>query len=282
MAFLVSLILPAYNPGPVLEQTWKELLPFALKKPNWEFVFVCDGCTDGSDRQLKQWIVGHRNMQVVSYARNLGKGYALRVGMRRAKGAYRIFTDIDLAYPLPMVETIAEQLLAGCDVAIASRAHPESQIDIAGELKSYMRMRSLQSYVLSYIVKVLLGIRQRDPQAGLKGFSPRAARLLAPLIKSVGFSYDCELLVACRFFGIHVREVPIHVRYEHAHSTTRLKRTLQMAAELMQIRRRWRRIGKQGLPASIFSLLEGPGSTAHEISHEADPLDDTLSHHQRG
>ena len=138
-------------------------------------------------------------------------------------------------------------------MVIASRAHSESQIEISGAMQSYMRRRELQSKVFSLAARTTLGIRQRDPQAGLKGLSARAARLMLPLIDSDGFGFDCELLVACRFFGLRVLEVPIHVRYTHTHSTTRLGSTVGMMRELLAIRHRWRKIGLRGLPQSVFA-----------------------------
>jgi glycosyltransferase involved in cell wall biosynthesis len=256
--------LPAYNPGGLIHSTWEELRPFAQEHKTWEFLFVCDGCTDGSDEALLALVNDEPNVRVMRYARNRGKGYAVRVGMLRARGAYRMFTDVDLAYPLTMAETVAEQLASGDDVVIASRAHSESQIEISGDMRSYMRRRELQSHIFSLAARTTLGIRQRDPQAGLKGLSARAARLVLPLIDSDGFGFDCELLVACRFFGLHVREVPIHVRYTHAHTTTRLGSSLGMMRELLAIRHRWRKIGLRGLTQSIFAE-HAPTGAAVEV-----------------
>ena len=232
-----------------------EVASFAEAHRSWEFVFVCDGCTDGSPERLETFFRGHRSVRTIRYTRNRGKGHAVRIGLLRARGRFRMFTDVDLAYPLSMAETIGEQLAGGNDVVIASRAHPESQIEISEDMKSTMTRRHSQSRVFSKVARKLLGIRQRDPQAGLKGLSARAAQLLLPYVKCNGFGFDCELMVACRFFGLHAREVPAHVRYTHPHTTTRLTTSVRMARELWAIRQRWRKIGLQGLPRSVFSSI---------------------------
>src|SRR5439155_14617598 len=97
---LLSLVFPTYNPGAVLERTCREVERFLDQaREAWEIVFVCDGCTDGTPARLVELArrQGAR-VQVVSYAPNRGKGHAVRLGLAAARGAWRIFTDIDLAY----------------------------------------------------------------------------------------------------------------------------------------------------------------------------------------
>src|SRR5207237_9462724 len=50
---ITSLVLPTYNPGPILERTWRELAQFLQRaRGEWEVLFVCDGCTDGTPAWL--------------------------------------------------------------------------------------------------------------------------------------------------------------------------------------------------------------------------------------
>ena len=149
-----------------------EIDAFAATHRHWEIVFVCDGCTDGSAEKLEAYYKGHRSVRVIRHTRNRGKGHAVRIGLF-APGRYHMFTDVDLAYPLSMAETIGEQLAEGNDVVIASRSHPESQIEISDDMRKTMARRHSQSRVFSSVARRMLGIRQRDPQAGLKGFSAR-------------------------------------------------------------------------------------------------------------
>lgn len=267
-----SLVLPFFNPGEVLLRSWREVYPFIEAHPDWEFLFVSDGSTDGSDAKLATITSQLSNVKLLRYPRNRGKGFAVRLGLRRAVGRYRIFTDIDLAYPLEMIEGVADQLAAGNHCVIASRAHPESIIEAEDHLKGYVRRRKSQSTLFSLAARMLVGIPQRDPQAGLKGFSDRAANLLLSYAKCPGFGLDCELLTACRYFGIKVREMPIHVRYNHEHTTTSLKTSFKMLGELWSIRRRWRKLAKNGLPMSVLDATDPavcqPAAVTQHPSHE--------------
>jgi predicted glycoside hydrolase/deacetylase ChbG (UPF0249 family) len=235
-----SLVFPAYNPGPVLERTLREVIHFLRHAAGWEVVFVCDGCTDGSSERLQE-LARHEpdRVRVVVYTPNRGKGYAVRRGLVAARGPWRLFTDVDLAYGFDDVLRVAETLRAGAEVAIASRWHPDSRLIVPPALQGYAYRRHLQSLVFSTLVRWLLPLTQRDTQAGLKGLSARVAQLLLPRLRCDGFEFDCELLTACARYGVAVAEVPVHVRYEDSASTTSVRTMGRMIQALWQIRRAW-------------------------------------------
>src|SRR5580700_9561145 len=107
----VSLVLPAYNPGPQIEETWRDLAAFLPTAPGrWEALFVCDGCTDGTPEHLQALIGGRTDVGVLHYAPNRGKGYAVRHGLMAARGEHRIFVDVDLAYGFDDVLRLANVL----------------------------------------------------------------------------------------------------------------------------------------------------------------------------
>lgn len=240
-AALTSLIFPTYNPGPLIERTWEAVEQFRRQGGvHWEVLFVCDGCTDGTSERLVELTTGAGSgIRIVSYSPNRGKGHAVRVGLAAARGAWRVFTDVDLAYRFEDIVAVADALRRGSDVAIASRAHPESQIIAPVRLQGYVYRRHLQSLAFSTMVRWLLPLTQRDTQAGLKGLSARAARLVLPHLRSNGFEFDCELLTACARHGLAIQEVPICVRYDNRHSTTNWRSTLRMFPALWRIRQAW-------------------------------------------
>jgi dolichyl-phosphate beta-glucosyltransferase len=239
---LTSLVLPAYNPGPEVERTWAAVERFVAARPDpWEAVFVLDGCTDDSPGRLARLArtTGDR-VRVVSYAKNRGKGHAVRTGLLTAGGAVRVFTDVDLAYSFDDVARVADAVWAGAAVAVASREHPESEVRLPVALLGYVRRRHFQSRVFGAVARALLPLTQRDTQAGLKGMTAGVARAIVPELRCDGFGFDCELLTACARSGVPVTEVPVCVRYDTAASTTGSRATLRMLRELWQIRRAWR------------------------------------------
>jgi len=179
-------------------------------------------------------------LRVVGYERNRGKGYAVRTGLLAARGAVRLFTDIDLAYPFDDVLHIAAAVRDGAAVAVGSRAHPDSVVTLPVRVLGYGYRRHVQSHVFGALTRALLPVAQRDTQAGLKGMSAATAERVLPALRCDGFGFDCEFLTACSRAGIPVAELPVHVRYDTTASTTGFRTTLRMVRELWQIRRWWR------------------------------------------
>jgi dolichyl-phosphate beta-glucosyltransferase len=251
-----SLVFPTYNPGSALAHTWQAVAEFLRQAAaRWEVLFVCDGCTDDTPARLRQWIgTESSRMRLLSYSPNRGKGYAVRQGLLAARGQWRLFTDVDLAYSFEDVLRLAETLQSGAEVAIASRWHPQSRLVLRPQLQGYAYRRHLQSLVFSTLVRLLLPLTQRDTQAGLKGMSAGVAERLVPRLHCDGFGFDCELLTACVRHGIPVAEVPVWVRYEDTASTTSVHTMGRMLRDLWKIRRSWR-------PGSVPDLYPG-GATA--------------------
>ncbi len=260
-----SLVFPTYNPGPALEQTWRAVARFVRQAAApWEVLFVCDGCTDGTPDRLRRWLAEEPSpARLLSYTPNRGKGYAVRQGLLAARGRWRLFTDVDMAYGFDDVLRLAETLRGGAEVAIASRWHPESRLVLPARLQGYAYRRHLQSLVFSRLVRLLLPLTQRDTQAGLKGMSAGVAERLMPQLRCEGFEFDCEMLTACVRHGIAVAEVPVWVRYEDTASTTSVRTMGRMLRDLWQIRQAWRPGNVPGRAAGgTTAPAEEPGRQA--------------------
>jgi dolichyl-phosphate beta-glucosyltransferase len=246
---VISLVLPAYNPGTTVERTWDAAREFLDRRSDpWEILIVCDGCTDGTPERLIERLrtEGDSRFKILHYAPNRGKGFAVRSGLLAARGTYRIFTDIDLAYSFADVVRVADALRGGAPIAIASREHPESLVQLPPRHLGYAYRRRVQSAVFGRLARMLLPIHNHDTQAGLKGMTAEIAQLVLPKMSCNGFGFDCELLTACARHDVAVSEIPVCVRLENADSTTGAGSTLRMLKELWRIRKNWSR--KKPLP----------------------------------
>jgi len=264
---VTSLVLPAYNPGPLAERTWDSIRQFlAHRLDPWEVLFVCDGCTDGTPEKLAQLAdeANDPRLRVLSYSPNRGKGFAVRTGLLAAHGEHRLFTDVDLAYGFDDVVRVADALRSGASVAIASREHPESLIQLPPHHMGYAYRRRLQSKVFGKLARTLLPIRHKDTQAGLKGMTAEVAELIMPRLSCNGFGFDCEFLTACARLNVDVVEAPVLVRYEDTSSTTKAGTTIKMLRELWRIRKLWPRKGPNPEPqveAAEFEWHEAGNET---------------------
>ena len=247
---MISLVFPTYNPGPAVERTWDSVRDFiAVRRDPWEIVFVCDGCTDGTPQRLEalREEAGDPRLRIVSYERNRGKGHAVRVGLLAATGTVRVFTDVDLAYSFDDIARLADELQRGAQLAVGSRDHPDSLVQVPVRHLAYVTSRRRQSRIFGKIARRLLPLTIDDTQAGLKGMTAEVAERVIPNLMCDGFGFDCELLTACARYGIPVTEMPVRVRYDdEASSTGGVKTALRMLRELWRIRRHW---PKSGFPA---------------------------------
>lgn len=116
---LLSVVVPVYNE----QATIAELIGRVIAQPfNIEIVAVDDGSTDDSLAILRRLESEIGSMRVVAQSPNQGKGAALRVGFREAKGDIIIVQDADLEYdPGDYAELLVALLDGRADVVYGSR-----------------------------------------------------------------------------------------------------------------------------------------------------------------
>ena len=129
------------------------------------------------------------------------------------------------------------QLEAGADVAVACRVLPESRYLIAPSFFRYLYTRHVMSRTFNWIVRHTLVPGILDTQAGLKGFTARAATTLFPLLTIETFGFDVELLYVALRHGLRVAQVPVRFRYDNEPSSMRFARDgATMLGDLLRIR----------------------------------------------
>src|SRR2546423_14530105 len=163
--------------------------------------------------------------------------------MMAARGARRVFTDADLAYPVAEIDTMLRELDGGADVAIACRVLPQSRYLMSPSFFHYLYTRHVLSRLFNRVVRIALLPGILDTQAGLKAFTARAAQLIFPRLTVAGFGFDVELLYIARKHGLEVRQAAVPDRSDDEPSTVRFAAdAAAMLRDLARIRwNDWRR-----------------------------------------
>jgi glycosyltransferase involved in cell wall biosynthesis len=207
---VLSVLIPVYNGGPEIVsnvETIRAAAGAGLAPEDIEILVVSDGSIDGTTERLLA-ARSDVDMRVIHYERNLGKGYAVKLGALAAHGDWVALVDADLdldpsAVPAYLETARREEL----DLAIGSKRHPDSIVD-------YPRSRRVMSWGYQRLNRLLFGLDVRDTQVGLKVFRRAVAEEVFPLLIVKRFAIDLELLAVAHALGFsRVRELPVRLGY---------------------------------------------------------------------
>ena len=235
----LSLVIPVYDAARLLPATLEAVDHFLTHVPSRAEVLFIDDCSTEVETQivLEDFARRHDGVRVLRNGRNRGKGYSVTRGMLAARGRNRVFTDVDLAYPLDQVHRIVEELERGADVAIACRVLPESRYLMSPGFFHYLYTRHVMSRSFNRVVRAFLLPGILDTQAGLKGFTAAAAELCFGRSTIPGFGFDIECLYIARRHGLTVRQTAVNFRYDDEPSTVRFAQDgTRMLRDIWQVR----------------------------------------------
>jgi len=201
----LSVIVPTYRNGPYIYDHLVKLdhTLASIGEP-YEIIAVSDGNDDNTRDELRRFDAPH--VRFYHYARNMGKGFALRYGVTRSHGQVVTFIDGDgdidpeqiVAYLRIMRETNA-------DVVIGSKRHPDSDV-------VYPPLRWLYSAAYQTLLRVFFRLQVRDTQVGLKLFRREVLAAVLPRIVVKRYAFDLELLVVASHLGFsRIVEAPVRI-----------------------------------------------------------------------
>jgi len=235
----LSVVFPAYNKETRIAASLDATVAYLAGKPfTAEVIVVDDGSVDRTAEAAAAALAGRIPSRVIRREVNRGKGASVREGVLAASGEIILFSDDDLSTPIGELDKLLTALQAGADVAIGSRALPESVIEVRQR-----RPRELMGKAFNRLVRLLVLKGYRDTQCGFKAFRRAAAIDLFSRLRTDGFGFDVEILVLCRELGYRVAEVPVVWRDSRPSRVRLFRGSLAMIMELLRIRRFARRRG---------------------------------------
>ncbi len=205
----VSIIIPAFREEKYIEKTIlgvKKMLERSLIK--YEIICVVDGFVDKTFEIVLSLNKKYKDkVKVYGYEKNRGKGFALRVGFKKAIGKYIGFIDADgqidenvILRGLKILKTEHK------DIVIGSKKHVASKIN-------YSLFRKLISFLSQVYIKTLFGLGVRDTQAGFKIFRNNVIKKILPRLTVDRFAFDIEALSVSQYLGYgKIVEIPIKVK----------------------------------------------------------------------
>jgi glycosyltransferase involved in cell wall biosynthesis len=190
-------VIPTYNNEKTLEKVVQDVLGIT-----GDVIVVNDGSTDSTPLILEKF----RNIRVLSYAKNQGKGYALKKGFELAikEGyQYAITIDSDGQHYAKDIAAFIEKSQENQDALIVgSRQLP----------KDMMRQGSgFANRFSNFWFKFIAGINLPDTQSGFRLYP--LSKLKDIHFYTQKYEFELEVLVRSAWRGIPVTSIPISVFY---------------------------------------------------------------------
>src|SRR3990167_8274454 len=207
---LISLIIPAYKQQKTIVKDLRRIYRVLQKiRHRFEIICVVDGMIDKTYEKSYLFSKNYRNIKVVGYETNHGKGYAVRYGMARARGDIVAFIDSGMDLNPNGLSMLLEHFeWYNADIIVGSKRHPVSKV-------VYPFDRKILSFLSQLYIRFLFGLNIRDTKVGMKFFRREVIKDVLPRLLVKKFAFDIEILVIAYYLGYKkIFEAPIEVRHK--------------------------------------------------------------------
>ena len=232
----LSVIIPARNEENNIKNTVEDVYSYLLRKNiDHEIIVVENNSRDKTveiARELMARIPTLDLLQLTVESGKSAKGYAVRKGMLKAKGDFRLITDADNSTTIDHIEKMMPFFDQGYSVVIASIAL-KGAVVAGGSEPVWRRLFGKMGNLFIQIMAVP-GIH--DTQRGFKIFRADAVEKIFPKMTIDGWGWDVEALALARKFRFKIKEVPINWKNDIVHSKVGLKAYREVLLETVRVR----------------------------------------------
>ena len=162
----LSIIIPIFNEAESLPVLFQELKSVFGNNSNVEIVFVNDGSTDSSQKNIEYVILDNSSWKMVNLYRNYGKSVALQAGIESSSGELIGTLDADLQDdPKELVKLI--DMSDKYDLIIGWKKNRLDPLE-----------KKIASKIFNFFVRVFSGLKIKDSNTGIKIFKREVAESL--------------------------------------------------------------------------------------------------------
>ena len=193
----LSIIIPVYNEKKTIKEIIKRVDRVNIPK---EIIIVDDGSTDGTTKIIKSLKTKKSQLKIIIQPINMGKGAAIRTGIKRVTGEYVLIQDADLEYdPQDYLKLIKPIKAKKAQVVYGSR--------FTGERRNMFFWHWVANNLLTLITNILYNSTLSDMETCYKIFPTKLIQSLK--LKCTGFEFEPEVTAKILKQGIRIYEVPI-------------------------------------------------------------------------
>jgi dolichol-phosphate mannosyltransferase len=199
------LLIPAYNEERRIEPVLRDYAKFFQENYSGKFqlVVVLNGCTDNTLGVVQKVAAEFPTVRPLEFKQPIGKGGALIEGFKLASQRELIgYVDADGATPPRAFLELVEHM-ENADCVVGSRWLADSILH-----QEQTTMRKFFSRVFHFIVQLLFRLNIHDTQCGAKLMKREVVEKIHPNLRIADMAFDINLLVAIKYAGFRIREVP--------------------------------------------------------------------------
>lgn len=196
----LSIIIPVYNEEQTIGAVVERVRAVDLGAIEKEIIVANDGSDDGTRRAIDAVPTGGPTpLRVVESPINLGKGAAIRLGLKYATGDVILIQDADLELDPNEYGALLAPIVRGENVVYGSR--------FLRPVAGLSRRTRLANRLLTWLTNLLYFSALTDMETGYKVF--RLEVLQRVRLRAVGFDFEPELTAKLLLAGYRIVEVPI-------------------------------------------------------------------------
>lgn len=229
----LSIVIPAYNEAKRITKTLEEISNYLTKHNiNSEILVVSDGSKDDTEKVVKELEKKIKNLRLISYKINRGKGYAVKTGILEAKGKMILFTDADNSTPIEEYTKLEKKMQeTKSEIVIGSRKLEKDSIK-----KSQNFLRRFIGNSGNFLIQLLVLKGIKDTQCGFKLFESNSAKRIFKLQKIDRWGFDIESLSIAKRLGIKIEEVSVNWYNDTESKLNPVRDSLRTLKELLYIK----------------------------------------------
>lgn len=232
----LSVIIPAKNEEKKIKNTVEDVFNYLTEKNiSHEIIVVENNSKDdtvGIVKSLLPIIPTLSLIRLEIVGNKPSKGYAVKEGMLKATGDYKLIMDADNATNIRHIEKMMPYFEQGFGVVIGSIALRGAKI-VSGSEPVWRRLFGKMGNLFIQIM-VVPGIF--DTQRGFKIFSKKAANDIFSHITIYGWGWDVEALALARKYHYKIKEVPVDWKNDIGNSKVGPDAYFRVLAETVKIR----------------------------------------------
>jgi len=209
VSMFISVLIPTYNEIKTLPYVIKKVAETPYDK---EIIIIDDGSTDGT----KEWLLSTglkcpygsvREDQVITeikaffHEKNIGKGGAIRTGVKIARGDVIVIQDADLEYDPKEYPVLLAPIMEGkADVVYGSRF-------LGGPHRVFFFWHYIGNLFITLLSNIFTDLNLTDMETGYKVFKREVFEHIK--IESNGFGFEPEITAKVAKMKCRIYEVPV-------------------------------------------------------------------------